>query len=114
MFTSAGKVNFSNSANLVKQNEEYKLEWSTTLIFPELKEGYKVRVKTLKGTRGSILDRDGNKLAYNGTISSVGIVPGKLGENKDENIAKISELTGVSVDAINNYLLKKFQKMQLS
>ena len=110
MFTSAGKVNFSNSANLVKQNEEYKLEWSTTLIFPELKEGYKVRVKTLKGTRGSILDRDGNKLAYNGTISSVGIVPGKLGENKDENIAKISELTGVSVDAINNYLSASYVK----
>ena len=110
MFTSAGKVNFSNSANLVKQNEEYKLEWSTTLIFPELKEGYKVRVKTLKGTRGSILDRDGNKLAYNGTISSVGIVPGKLGENKDENIAKISELTGVSVDSINNYLSASYVK----
>ena len=110
MFTSAGKVNFSNSANLVKENNEYKVEWSTTLIFPELKEGYKVRIKTLKGKRGSILDRTGNKLAYDGTISSVGIVPGKLGENKNENIKKIAELTNVSEETINKYLSASYVK----
>ena len=110
MFTSAGKVNFSNSANLVKENNEYKIEWSTTLIFPELKEGYKVRIKTLKGKRGSILDRTGNKLAYDGTISSVGIVPGKLGENKNENIKKIAELTNVSEETINKYLSASYVK----
>ena len=48
MYTSAGKVDFSNSVNLVKEDKQYKIDWSTTLIFPELKEGYKVRVKTLK------------------------------------------------------------------
>ena len=86
MYTSAGKVDFSNSVNLVKEDKQYKIDWSTTLIFPELKEGYKVRVKTLKANRGAILDRDGNKLAYDGKVSSVGIVPGKLGDNKDESI----------------------------
>ena len=34
----------------------------------------------------------------------MGLVPGKLGENKDENIAKVSELTGVSVEYINEQL----------
>lgn len=110
MYTSAGKVDFSNSVNLVKEDKKYKIDWSTTLIFPELKEGYKVRVKTLKANRGAILDRDGNKLAYDGKVSSVGIVPGKLGDNKDESISKISELTGVSIETINKYLSARLCK----
>lgn len=110
MYTSAGKVDFSNSVNLVKEDKQYKIDWSTTLIFPELKEGYKVRVKTLKANRGAILDRDGNKLAYDGKVSSVGIVPGKIGDNKDESISKISELTGVSIETINKYLSARLCK----
>ena len=110
MYTSAGKVDFSNSVNLVKEDKQYKIDWSTTLIFPELKEGYKVRVKTLKANRGAILDRDGNKLAYDGKVSSVGIVPGKLGDNKDESISKISELTGVSIETINKDLSARLCK----
>lgn len=110
MYTSAVKVDFSNSVNLVKEDKQYKIDWSTTLIFPELKEGYKVRVKTLKANRGAILDRDGNKLAYDGKVSSVGIVPGKLGDNKDESISKISELTGVSIETINKYLSARLCK----
>ena len=110
MYTSAGKVDFSNSVNLVKEDKQYKIDWSTTLIFPELKEGYKVRVKTLKANKGAILDRDGNKLAYDGKVSSVGIVPGKLGDNKDESISKISELTGVSIETINKYLSARLCK----
>lgn len=110
MYTSAGKVDFSNSVNLVKEDKQYKIDWSTTLIFPELKEGYKVRGKTLKANRGAIIDRDGNKLAYDGKVSSVGIVPGKLGDNKDESISKISELTGVSIETINKYLSARLCK----
>ena len=40
----------------------------------------------------------------------VGIVPGKLGENKDENINKISELTGVSTEFINKQLSASYVK----
>lgn len=110
METSAGKIDFSNSVNLTKEDNEYKINWSTTLIHPELKEGYKVRVKVLKGKRGSIIDRYGNELAYDGVVSSVGIVPGKLGENKESNILKISELTGVSVENINKFISASYVK----
>ena len=110
MVTSAGTISFDNEAYFVKEDKEYKLEWSSELIFPQLKEDYKVRVETLSGKRGSILDRNGNELAYDGTISQVGIVPGKLGDNREENISKISELTGVSVETINNYLSASYVK----
>ena len=110
MVTSAGNIHFDNEAYLVKEDKTYKLEWSSSLIFPKLQRDYKVRVETLSGKRGSILDRNGNKLAYDGTISQVGIVPGKLGDSREENISKIAELTGVSVETINKYLSASYVK----
>ena len=110
MDTSAGQMKFSNNVNLVKEEDTYKIDWSTTLIHPDLQDGYKVRVKTLTGSRGTIMDRYGNDLATNGLVSQVGIVPGKLGENKDASISKISELTGVSVENINKFLSASYVK----
>ena len=104
MYTSAGDVDFDNTANVVKENGELKLKWDSHMIFPQLSDTDKVRVSTIKAKRGSILDRNNVPLAEDGNIASVGIVPGKLGENKDEAISKISELTGVSVDYINESL----------
>ena len=104
MYTSAGEVEFNNTANVVKENKELKLKWSSSMIFPQLGDTDKVRVSTIKARRGSILDRNNVPLAEDGNIASVGIVPGKLGENRDESISKISELTGVSVDYINDSL----------
>ena len=104
MSTSAGNISFVNTVNLVIEDKEYKIDWSSSMIFPELRDTDKVRVSTIQSSRGEIFDRNGNKLAENGNISSVGIVPGKLSENRNQDIQKISELTGVSVDYINNQL----------
>ena len=110
MSTSAGNVTINNITNLKKQDKTYKIVWNSSQIFPQLRDTDKVRVSTLKSNRGEILDRNGVKLAENGKISSVGIVPGKLGENRDENISKISELTGVSTDYINTQLSASYVK----
>lgn len=110
MSTSAGTINFTNTAKLVKENKEYKISWASSMIFPELRNTDKVRVSTLSAKRGEILDRNDQKLAQNGTISSVGIVPGKLGENKETNISKISELTGVSTDYIKKQISASYVK----
>lgn len=104
MNTSSGDINFTNTAKLVKENKEYKINWSSSLIFPELRNTDKVRVSTIQGKRGEILDRNGIKLAENGKILTVGIVAGKLNENKEKSILEISELTGVSTEYINSQL----------
>ena len=78
MGTSAGIIEFNNVATLVKENKEYKLKWSSSMIFPELRNTDKVRVSTISSQRGEILDRNGQKLAENGEISTVGIVPRKI------------------------------------
>ena len=110
MSTSAGTISFTNTAKLVKEDKQYKLNWSSSMIFPELRNTDKVRVSTIEAKRGEILDRNGVKLAENGSISTVGIVPGKLGDNKEESISKISELTGISVDYINTQLSASYVK----
>ena len=110
MSTSAGTISFTNTAKLVKGDKDYKISWSSSMIFPELRATDKVRVSILSAKRGEILDRNGEKLAENGSISSVGIVPGKLGENKEESISKISELTGVSTDYINTQISASYVK----
>ena len=110
MSTSAGDISFSNTARIVKENKEYKISWSSSMIFPELRGTDKVRISSIDAKRGEILDRNDNKLAYNGSISTVGIVPGKLSENKEESISKISELVGVSVDYINTQITASYVK----
>ncbi len=110
MYTAAGEVEFDNTVIVVKEKGENKLKWSPSFIFPQLGENEKVRVSTIKAKRGDILDRNDKKLATDGMILSAGIVPGKLGENKEQNIAKIAELTGVSEEYINQQLQASWVK----
>lgn len=104
MNTSGGKIEFGNTAVLYKKENTYKIHWSSNLIFPNLNETDKVKVSSNKAIRGNILDRDGKMLATNGKASSIGVVPGKLGENKNENIKKLSELLRTTEDTINSKL----------
>lgn len=108
--TSSGVINFSNTSSLVKDGKTYKLNWTSKTIFPELEENYKVKVSSIEAARGEILDRQGKYLAQNGQITTIGIVPGKLGENKEEDIKKLSELTGVSIEYINTELSRSYVK----
>ncbi|MCI8411820.1 MAG: hypothetical protein HFJ40_05255 [Clostridia bacterium] len=108
--TAAGEINFNSTSTIKKENKEFKIVWSSSMIFPQLGDLDKVRISTIKSDRGEILDRNGEKLAVDGKVASIGIVPGKLGENKDESISKIAELTGVSIDFINNQLSSSYVK----
>ena len=83
MYTSAGEIEFNNTTSVIKENKEYKINWSSNFIFPELGDNDKVRIKTIKAKRGTIIDRYGKTLAEDGQVASVGIVPGKLGDNKE-------------------------------
>ena len=111
MNTEAGNVEFSNTVRLTKDKEKgYLINWNHNLIFPELDSTDKVRIKTIKAERGTILDKNGTMLAGKGEVSSVGIVPGKLGENRDINIKKMAQLLGTTSDAINKSLSASWVK----
>lgn len=111
MNTIAGNISFDNNVLLIRNNDNnYKIQWSSNIILPNLENDDKVVVKTLKAERGNILDRNDKILAGKGTISSIGLVPGKMGDNKEQNIAKISELLDVSIESITKSLGASYVK----
>ncbi|WP_102264562.1 penicillin-binding transpeptidase domain-containing protein [Mesobacillus jeotgali] len=105
MNSAAGPIEFDHNATLVKEEREketnWYVDWNTTYIFPDLEAGDKISFKNVQAERGSILDRAGNGLAINGTAVQVGVVPGKLGDPKEQTIAKLSELLDMSEESIN-------------
>ena len=107
----SGDLEFENKVNMTKnENKQYKINWSSNLIFPELNNDYKVRVKTVKAERGDLLDRNGKVIAGESLISRIGIVPGKLGENKEKNIEKTAKLLNISTETINKELSASWVK----
>jgi penicillin-binding protein 3 len=117
MESAAGPIDFDHKATLVKEEREDKsnwyVDWNTTYIFPEYEAGDKISFKNVKAKRGSILDREGNGLAINGTALQIGVVPGQLGEKKAETIPKLAELLDMSEDQINKALNASWVKPDL-
>ena len=111
MDTMSGHVDFTNTVTLeLNEEKEYKIDWTSNLIFPKLNTEDKVRVKTIEAKRGSILDRNGEYLATNGVASKLGLVPGKMSDNREEDIAKIAELLNMTSDGINSELSASYVK----
>lgn len=111
METNAGNVEFLYTAELIKDKEKgYLIDWESNLIFPKLDDTDKVRIKNISAERGKIRDKNGVVLAGQGKVSSVGIVPGKIGENKEEKIEQIATLLGISADTINKELSASWVK----
>ena len=113
MNTEAGQIDFQNTVRLTQNSNKenrYGINWSSSLIFPQLNNNDKVRIKTISAERGSITDKNGQLLAGKGTVSSVGIVPEKLGENKAESIEKMANLLGITADSINKSLSASWVK----
>lgn len=101
--TIAGKVSFQNEAVLIEREGGYKILWNDSLIFPELEKTDKVIVSTSEAERGEITDRNGKILAGKGTVSSVGIVPGKL-KNKKQSLKALEKLLDIDVATIEQKL----------
>lgn len=108
MHTLAGNTSFINNAKMKQVENEYKILWDSSLIFPDLNDNQKVRVNTVSYTRGTIYDRNGIALAKKGSIYQVGIVPGKMNESTD--LDKVASLLGISRETIENNLKASYVK----
>lgn len=107
--TVAGEIDFENEAVFLQGEEGYRLVWSDYLICPGLTAADKVRVSTTQAKRGEILDRNGHVLAGWGAASSVGIVPGRLGD-QDASIKYIAGLLEMEPEGIEKKLSAKWVK----
>lgn len=92
------------------KNGDYKIIWTSNVIFPGLSDTDKLKINTVDTTRGSIYDRNGKLLAGEGKVSSVGFVPGKMNKDHTADVEAVAELLGISVDTINNSLNASYVK----
>ncbi len=62
-----------------EEENDWFIEWTPDMIIPGLADN-ELRIDVSKGQRGEILDRNGDKLAFNGTKETVGYIAGRLDE----------------------------------
>ena len=100
--TIAGELNLTNfDVDIYKEEDNYLINWDESLIFPNMINDDKVYVRTTNHSRGKILDRDGNILAEDCTISVVGIHPSKFNnENRNSKITELANTLDISEDTI--------------
>ena len=105
MDTIAEELSFDTTAIFTKNEDgDYKMSWDSQDIFPNLYNEDTVKVVTTQAKRGNIYDRNQVELAREGIASSVGLVPGKLPEDRDGAIAQLSELLEISTEKIEKAL----------
>jgi penicillin-binding protein len=107
-----GEYKYGNNIYLKKQaDKKYYIDWNYSSIYPKYESGDKVEVNIDNAKRGSIIDRNGVLLSGSGYISSIGLVPGWMNEEtKVEDIKKVAELLGMSVDTVNKKLTASYVK----
>ncbi|MCL4498954.1 MAG: hypothetical protein M1335_01750, partial [Chloroflexi bacterium] len=94
-----GDITEDNQLPLVQEGGTWKIAWTPGLIFKDLTATRFVRYDAVNPKRGSILDRNGNVLAEDGNILTIGIVPGEI---KDEAamLKALSDYLHMPADAI--------------
>jgi penicillin-binding protein 2 len=95
-----GQISEDNVLPLVQaQDGTWKVAWQPGLIFSGLTASNTVRATSDVPKRGRILDRSGKPLADNGTLLSVGVVPGQI---KDEAamLQALSDALGIPQEVI--------------
>ncbi len=104
MNTIAGEISYDNNTAFEREDGDWKIVWTDAMIFPSLGENDRVSVTTLEAERGSIYDRNQHLLAGQGTVQSVGLVPGKMDVQPQEEIQAIAQILGTTEDNINSSL----------
>ncbi|WP_045518764.1 penicillin-binding transpeptidase domain-containing protein [Neobacillus niacini] len=113
----AGEIKFTHKAKMKKEERDKKnnwyVDWNTTYIFPQLKDGDKLGISNTTPKRGQIFDRAGNGLAVNGQVYEVGVIPGKLEGQKEPVIQQLSSLLKMTPEQINKALNASWVKPDL-
>lgn len=112
MKTSFGEINYENKMTLKKQDDKkYYIDWNYETIYPGLDKTDKIDIQKKYAKRGSLIDRNGTLLAGGGYNASIGLVPGWMNtETKNQDIAKVAELLGMSVESINKKMSASYVK----
>lgn len=111
MNSMAGPIEFNHEAKMIKipaeeedEKDDWLIEWDHGFIFEGMEPEHKVRFSTVPGSRGEILDRNGNGLAINGEVFEVGLVPEQIEGQENEVKSKLAGYLNMTVDEIDKKL----------
>ncbi len=96
--TKVGTISQDNQIQTRAEDGTWKVVWSPSTIIAGLDDGC-IDFTQQSAKRGSIVDRNGELLAYDGIVNEIGIIPGKL-ENETQTIAALSKLIGMKTTDI--------------
>jgi len=85
--------------SLSLREEQWWVDWDTGLIWPQLAGGHYFRMEYTIPVRANIYDRAGLGLATEGTIVTIGVIPGQI-EDENALLAALTLVTGLSPDEI--------------
>lgn len=104
MDTRAGEITYDADTFFEKEKGQWHLVWDDSVIFPGLESKDKVSVSSVEAKRGSIYDRNDVLLAGQGEVESVGLVPGKMNIQAEEDIEDLAEILGTTSEFIEKQL----------
>ncbi|ASJ55473.1 penicillin-binding protein [Brevibacillus formosus] len=106
METFVEPISFTGKATLVKETqndlEDWYIHWNPSFIFPEMKEGDKVRANTVYPRRGEITDRSGRPLATERVVVDIGINPGEWSQASQAGKMAVSKLLQIPLDDLTS------------
>jgi penicillin-binding protein 2 len=80
---------------------QWGVDWNEGVIWPQLADGHYFRMDYTTPIRANIYDRNGLALAAEGTIVTVGVIPGQI-EDERAVLEALTLVTGLSTEEIQN------------
>ncbi|HVN52929.1 MAG TPA: penicillin-binding transpeptidase domain-containing protein [Anaerolineaceae bacterium] len=80
--------------DLVLENRDWRINWDSSLILPELKGGNRLDLAISVQPRGKILDKNGDVMVSEENAYALGVDPGEIGDNEHTILTQLSDLTG--------------------
>jgi penicillin-binding protein 2 len=96
-----GPLEFDNKMNLLWEAGRWGVDWTSTLVLPQLGDDLKLVLLDQTPVRGNIYSRSGLGLAVDGQMVTVGVVPGWILDEATV-VAQLSAITGVAPEVIQD------------
>jgi len=94
-----GQISKDHAVELVFNDGRWGIVWDESLIMPEMEGGYRLFMDYRIPARANIYDIDGEALAYQGSLVTLGVIPGRI-ENEEGLLSALSQVLDMETEEI--------------
>lgn len=96
----AGEITREHQVQLVNEQGRWGMVWHEGLLLPELQPGQRLRLEQAEAApRAEIYDVNGRLLAHQGTVATLGVIPGQIA-NEEDLLATLAPVLGQTPEEI--------------